>query len=144
VSRCPRCGTSADAVPVIHYVPPRSARLLRERLDIIRRELGLSSAGEALAAAVRIVALDLNQGSRVGSGDAGRSRPGYPTQEDDVGEHEQEQPVDAVEETSAEDAPVDSGDGGAGTVVNTDGGDAVVDGGDGGEGGSDEGEPASE
>lgn len=162
MTRCPRCGTPADAVPVTHHVAPGSARLLRERLDVVRRELGLRSEGDALAAAVRIAALDLNQGTRIGSSESGHTVRAIRPRRKDVSEHEQEEPGTPDEQVDDGGAtagstgeqgaqpsepgptdpeteggePVEEGDGGAGTVVNTDGGDAVVDGGDGGDGGA--------
>lgn len=59
--RCPRCGTPVDAEAVTYRVPAGGARRLAEHLEIVRRELGLASDGEALLAAARRQALHLNQ-----------------------------------------------------------------------------------
>lgn len=88
--RCPRCGTPADAVPVTHHLRRDQARRLREMVDVVRRELGLPTDGEALLAAARIAALDLNQRSGVVSGYSGHEAPGQPNGRSPMGEHENE------------------------------------------------------
>lgn len=61
--RCPRCGCRADATAVLEVRLPAPARdALRRNAGVVRRELGVETEGEAIAAAVRMTAIRLNQG----------------------------------------------------------------------------------
>ncbi len=60
---CPRCGQRADAIEVRLLVPPELRPAMKRHAEVVRRELGIGTEGEALAEAARRLALQLNQGS---------------------------------------------------------------------------------
>lgn len=61
--RCPRCGARADATATLEIrLPPAQRDALARHAEVVRRELGLPTDDEAVAEAVRRLALELNQG----------------------------------------------------------------------------------
>lgn len=61
--RCPRCGLRSNAVAVKFLLAPELRGALLRHVEIIRRELGIETDGEALAEAARRLAVHLHQGT---------------------------------------------------------------------------------